>query len=108
MARKLYEKGTKPPIVRYFCWKLEEKTGGVLSGLLLTGSQDGVYPTLPALFSIKCGTKTHTKQQTVVLTDKMHYETCTVNYSVIIACVILILVEFNGVPTPNLENRVKL
>ena len=58
MARKLYQKGTKPPIMRYFCWKLEEKTAGVLGGLYLTGSQDGGNPTWPDLFSIKFGTKT--------------------------------------------------
>jgi len=48
-----------------------------LGDLYLTRSQDGGQPTWPDLFSIKFGTKTHTKQQTVLLTDNIHNKACT-------------------------------
>ena len=58
---------------------------------------------------IKFGKKkhTHTKQQTVVVTENIHYKACTlahklVNNSAIIACLNLFLFEFSGVSTPNL------
>ena len=105
MAWKLYQKGTKPPIMRYFCWKLEEKTAGVLGGLYLTGSQDGGNPTWPDLFSIKFGTKnahktTNSCTHRQYPLQSLHIYAKLVNNSAIIACIILFFFEINGVPTP--------
>ena len=94
--------------MRYFCWKLGQKTAGVLGGLYFTGSQDGGNPTWPDLFSIKFGTKdahkttnscTHRQNPP----QSLHIYTKLVNNSSIIACSILFFFEFKGVPTPNLR-----
>ena len=93
--------------MRYFCWKLEKKTAGVLGGLSLTGRQDGGNPTWTDLISTKFGTKNAHKTTTNCThrqypLQSLHIYAKLVNNCALIACIILFFFEFSGVPTPNL------